>query len=125
MITRAGRTHSKFFISCLAAKLAASQGISTRPGAEILIATTETGKPTATPIQMINGEPPKEAAVKEEDDKIKKLQEEIRKKKDEEDKAKEIKPQDKSRPISSTPVPGTPWFVYKVLIKYVIAKILW
>ena len=23
---------------------------------------------------------------------------------------KEVKPQDKSRPISSTPVPGTPWY---------------
>lgn len=61
---------------------------------------------------MINGEPSKDAAVKEDDEKIKKLQEEIRKKKEEEDKAKEIKPQDKSRPISSTPVPGTPWLVY-------------
>lgn len=77
----------------------------------MIIATTETGKPSATGIHMINGEPAKEAVIKEEDDKIKKLQDEIRKKKEEEDKAKEMKPQDKSRPISSTPVPGTPWLV--------------
>lgn len=86
----------------------------------MLITSSETGKPTTAQIQMINGEPPKEAVVKEEDDKIKKLQEEIRKKKEEEDKAKEMKPQDKSRPISSTPVPGTPWLVYKMFIKFII-----
>lgn len=33
----------------------------------------------------------------------------VKRKKEEEDKVKELKVQDKSRPISSTPVPGTPW----------------
>lgn len=49
----------------------------------------------------------KEAETKE---KLEKIQEEIRKKKEEEEKEKEKKAQDKSRPVSSTPVPGTPWW---------------
>lgn len=51
------------------------------------------------------------AAVAEinEEEKKKKLEEEAKRKKEEEEKAKELKAQDKSRPISSTPVPGTPW----------------
>lgn len=63
------------------------------------------GSATPTP----NGEMSKEGREKESDDKIRKLQEEIKKKKEEEEKAKELKAQDKSRPVSSTPVPGTPW----------------
>lgn len=68
--------------------------------------TQETGKAGTT---QVNGELSKEQLDKQNDEKIKKLQEEIRKKKEEEEKAKEQKAQDKSRPISSTPVPGTPW----------------
>jgi len=48
----------------------------------------------------------KESEAKE---KLEKLQDEIRKKKEDEEKEKEKKAQDKSRPVSSTPVPGTPW----------------
>lgn len=47
--------------------------------------------------------------VKEEEEKRKKQEEETKKKKEDEEKSKEVKQQDKSRPISSTPVPGTPW----------------
>lgn len=36
-------------------------------------------------------------------------EEAAKRKKEEEEKSKEQKQQDKSRPISSTPVPGTPW----------------
>lgn len=98
-----------------AAKLAAAQGISTRGGPEVhqMPMSLDTGKTKAATqaVQVMNGEPVpvKEAPVlTEEDEKIKKIQEEVRKKKEEEEK-KEIKNQDKSRPISSTPVPGTPW----------------
>lgn len=45
-----------------------------------------------------------------EDEEKHKKEEEAKRKKEEEDKAKETKVQDKSRPISSTPVPGTPWY---------------
>ena len=75
-----------------------------------MIANTETGKPNAAAVQVANGETVKDITPKDEEDKIKKLQEENRKKKDEEEKTKEIKTQDKSRPVSSTPVPGTPWY---------------
>ncbi|CAH0559526.1 unnamed protein product [Brassicogethes aeneus] len=88
-----------------AAKLAAAQGISTRPSLEMLVM-GDTGKPP----NAMNGEPIKDSE-KDGEDKIKKLQEEIKKKKEEEEKAKELKVQDKSKPISSTPVPGTPWCV--------------
>lgn len=91
----------------LAAKLAAAQGISTRPGNDV-IASVEPGKPSTTTVQVANGDTPKDSAIKDEDDKVKKHQEETRKKKEEEEK-KEVKSQDKSRPVSSTPVPGTPW----------------
>lgn len=47
---------------------------------------------------------------KQEEDKKKKAEAE-KKKKDEEEKAKAAKPQDKTRPISSTPISGTPWCV--------------
>ncbi|KAJ8921975.1 hypothetical protein NQ315_008612 [Exocentrus adspersus] len=96
------------------AKLAAAQGISTRPGLEpppMQMPVPDSGKTNVPQIVPANGELPKETVEKESEDKIKKLQEEIKKKKEEEDKAKEMKAQDKSRPISSTPVPGTPWCV--------------
>ncbi|XP_056630036.1 transcription elongation regulator 1 [Diorhabda sublineata] len=88
------------------AKLAAAQGISTKPTADS--SGTDTGK---TQLASTNGEMSKEEQEKESEEKIKKLQEEIKKKKEEEEKAKEAKAADKSRPISSTPVPGTPWCV--------------
>ncbi|XP_055624534.1 transcription elongation regulator 1 [Toxorhynchites rutilus septentrionalis] len=47
---------------------------------------------------------------KQDEDKKKKAEAE-KKKKDEEEKAKAAKPQDKTRPISSTPISGTPWCV--------------
>lgn len=47
--------------------------------------------------------------INEEEEKKVKQEEEAKRKKEEEEKAKEAKAQDKSRPISSTPVPGTPW----------------
>lgn len=47
---------------------------------------------------------------KQEEEKKKKAEAE-KKKKEEEEKAKAAKPQDKSRPISSTPISGTPWCV--------------
>jgi transcription elongation regulator 1 len=93
------------------AKLAAAQGVSTRPGSDVVIANTETGKANAAAVQVANGEVVKDGSNKEEDDKLKKLQDESRKKKEEEEKTKEVKSQDKSRPVSSTPVPGTPWCV--------------
>lgn len=86
----------------LAAKLAAAQGISTKP---VMDSQVDSGKTIAS----TNGEATKEDLEKENEEKVKKLQEEIKKKKEEEEKAKEAKAADKSRPISSTPVPGTPW----------------
>ncbi|KAL3276562.1 hypothetical protein HHI36_011936 [Cryptolaemus montrouzieri] len=84
------------------ANLAAAQGISTRP-----VDAGDTGKPK---IQApSNGDASKD--VEKDEGKLKKLQEEIKKKKEEEEKAKLEKAQDKSRPVSSTPVPGTPWCV--------------
>ncbi|XP_001847600.2 transcription elongation regulator 1 [Culex quinquefasciatus] len=50
------------------------------------------------------------AGEKQEDEKKKKAEAE-KKKKEEEEKAKAAKPLDKSRPISSTPISGTPWCV--------------
>lgn len=94
--------------------MAAAQGISTRPVHETLGSLgSDTGKANAVSAVgvpgVVNGEISKEARDKDNEDKIKKLQEEIKKKKEEEEKAKELKAQDKSRPVSSTPVPGTPW----------------
>lgn len=95
--------------------MAAAQGISTRPGQDSLpILGSDTGKTNATgavgpSAAAVNGELSKEGREKENEEKIRKLQEEIKKKKEEEEKAKELKAQDKSRPVSSTPVPGTPW----------------
>ncbi|KAJ8971738.1 hypothetical protein NQ314_000551 [Rhamnusium bicolor] len=94
------------------AKLAAAQGISTRPGLELPHpAGPESGKTNTPQDTPTNGDAAKDSPEKDGEDKIKKLQEEIKKKKEEEEKAKELKAQDKSRPISSTPVPGTPWCV--------------
>lgn len=62
-----------------------------------------------------------ELAEKAKKDAEVKAQEDIAKKKKEEEdeKAKEQqKAQDKSKPISSTPVPGTPWFVFCTITEY-------
>ncbi|KAJ8961880.1 hypothetical protein NQ318_021498 [Aromia moschata] len=89
------------------AKLAAAQGISTRPGMDPPHAAgPDSGKTNAPQITPTNGETAKDNADKDSEEKIKKLQEEIKKKKEEEEKAKEVKAQDKSRPISSTPSQG-------------------
>lgn len=104
-----------------AAKLAAVQGISTRPSTEssmpsvvesiVTSVTPATGKPSpGGQMQTINGDMPDDLDVENEMEKQKKREEDaIKRKKEEEEKAKEAKAQDKSRPISSTPVPGTPW----------------
>lgn len=66
-----------------------------------------------------------ELAEKAKKDAEVKAQEDIAKKKKEEEdeKAKEQqKAQDKSKPISSTPVPGTPWLVFFITIQ---CKVLW
>ncbi|KAE8741466.1 hypothetical protein FOCC_FOCC013010 [Frankliniella occidentalis] len=57
--------------------------------------------------------PENESEDEEEKEKRKQADEEdLKKKREEEEKAKEIqRQQDKSRPVSSTPVPGTPWCV--------------
>ncbi|KAL1508885.1 hypothetical protein ABEB36_003707 [Hypothenemus hampei] len=95
------------------AKLAAAQGISTRSKDEIpKQLSSDTGKTSSS---QGNGESVKEDTIKDKEaetkEKLEKLQEEIKKKKEEEEKEKEKKAQDKSRPVSSTPVPGTPWCV--------------
>ncbi|KAF7285403.1 hypothetical protein GWI33_010656 [Rhynchophorus ferrugineus] len=91
------------------AKLAAAQGISTRPPDAGSSNSTDTGKASSTgEAAKPESHQDKELEAKE---KLEKLQEEIRKKKEEEEKSKEQKAQDKSRPVSSTPVPGTPWCV--------------
>lgn len=87
----------------VAAKLAAAQGISTRPGMD---GSLEGQGKQDTQVKT-NGEV-RDAAM-EDGDKHKK-EEEIKRKKEDEEKAKETKVQDKSRPVSSTPVPGTPWY---------------
>lgn len=92
------------FLIFPAAKLAAAQGISTRPGVDGSL--EGQGKPD-TQVKA-NGEV-RESAAAEDADKHKK-EDEIKRKKEEEEKAKENKVQDKSRPVSSTPVPGTPWY---------------
>ncbi|KAK9874985.1 hypothetical protein WA026_005800 [Henosepilachna vigintioctopunctata] len=86
------------------ANLAAAQGISTRP---VDVLTGDSGKPKLQ--TQSNGDAVKD--TDKEEIKLKKMQEEAKKKKEEEEKAKQEKAQDKSRPVSSTPVPGTPWCV--------------
>lgn len=99
------------------AKLAASQGIASKPKVETpLPAFLESGKSSSSS-QMSNGDMAKQEPQTQKDkeseakEKLEKLQDEIRKKKEDEEKEKEKKAQDKSRPVSSTPVPGTPWCV--------------
>ncbi|XP_023714864.1 transcription elongation regulator 1 isoform X3 [Cryptotermes secundus] len=108
-----------------AAKLAAAQGVSTVPS-------TAGAPPAASPKGSSDGEPepPSQSAAAEtaitngdatkepesdnEKDEKMVVEEEKSKKKseEEEERAKELqKAQDKSRPVSSTPVPGTPWCV--------------
>ena len=109
---------------CLtAAKLAAAQGVSTLPGTPV------PAPSAASPKESSDGEadPPQAASVEtavtngdatgepesdnEKDEKMVVEEEEARKKREEEEeRAKELqKAQDKSKPVSSTPVPGTPW----------------
>ncbi|KAL0269201.1 UNVERIFIED_CONTAM: hypothetical protein PYX00_007012 [Menopon gallinae] len=108
------------------AKLAAAQGISTLP------TNTESGMPMSTTPTMagtMNSKQPSESEssddekankvaeeeIDDEEMKMKRKEEEeeaLRKKKEEEEKALELKKQqDRARPVSSTPVPGTPWCV--------------
>lgn len=90
--------------------MAAAQGISTRPGTEVVTSVGDgTGKQAVQPMVVSNGDMADDVTEKSEEEKQKRLEEEAKRKKEEEEKAKELKAQDKSRPISSTPVPGTPW----------------
>lgn len=91
---------------CLAAKLAAAQGVSTRPGLE---PGDVAGKQAGGQMIAKNGDITDDAMEITDEERQKKLEEEAKRKKEDEEKAKEVKAQDKSRPISSTPVPGTPW----------------
>lgn len=102
----------------VAAKLAAAQGISTRPGMD---GSLEGQGKQDTQVKT-NGEV--RDVTTENNDKHKK-EEEIKRKKEEEEKAKETKIQDKSRPVSSTPVPGTPWYyIYNLFhVKFLSATI--
>lgn len=87
-----------------------SHGISSRPICDTVVPGTEViGKPPDPQVIPINNVEQEIKLVNEEEEKRKKLEEENKKKKEEEEKAKEQKVQDKSRPVSSTPVPGTPW----------------
>lgn len=96
-----------FYRFFTAAKLAAAQGISTRPGLETGgdVAGKQSG---GVQIVAKNGDMADDV-METDEDRQKKMEEEAKRKKEEEEKAKELKAQDKSRPISSTPVPGTPW----------------
>lgn len=91
----------------IAAKLAAAQGISTRPGIEPPPVMEVTGKQEVVQV-TVNGEVIGDTG-KDDEEKRKRQDEDAKKKKEEDEKTKEAKQQDKSRPISSTPVPGTPW----------------
>lgn len=104
--------YQQFLIKFLAAKLAAAQGISTRPGMDATsggvgdMAGKQAG--AGGGIVAKNGDMADDV-METEEERQKKADEEAKRKKEEEEKAKELKAQDKSRPISSTPVPGTPW----------------
>lgn len=92
--------------------MAAAQGVSTRVTSGEGPPGSEAGKGEVKTVNSMNGEAMVTDSAKEDDDKRKKLEEDGKKKKEDEEKTKEIKVQDKSRPISSTPVPGTPWYVH-------------
>ena len=106
-----------------AAKLAAAQGVSTiasstgPPSASVSPKELSDGEvepqsqPTPTQTAVTNGDATREPeSDNEKDEKMVVDEEEARKKSEEEERAKELqKAQDKSRPVSSTPVPGTPW----------------
>lgn len=69
-------------------------------------------QPVAAETAITNGDATKEPESDNEKDEKMAVEEEEAKKKseEEEERAKELqKAQDKSRPVSSTPVPGTPW----------------
>jgi len=107
------------------AKLAAAQGVSTitssagPPSASVSPKELSDGEaeppsqPTPTQTAVTNGDATREPeSDNEKDEKMVVDEEEARKKSEEEERAKELqKAQDKSRPVSSTPVPGTPWCV--------------
>lgn len=111
------------FFKFSAAKLAAAQGISARvnQGNEEDAAGTgnvsagDTGgnqKPLDAQARPGNVNEIKDQKEQDTNDKERKKRDDedaAKRKKEEEEKAKELKVQDKSRPISSTPVPGTPW----------------
>ena len=107
-----------------AAKLAAAQGVSTIPTTagppsssvspkELSDGEAEPppSQPSATQTAVTNGDTTRDPeSDNEKDEKMVVDEEETRKKREEEERAKELqKAQDKSRPVSSTPVPGTPW----------------
>lgn len=106
-----------------AAKLAAAQGVSTipsTPGAPSADSPKGSSdgeaeppsQPAAAEVAIINGDATKEPESDNEKDEKMVVEDEEAKKKteEEEERAKELqKAQDKSRPVSSTPVPGTPW----------------
>ncbi|KAK6639719.1 hypothetical protein RUM43_007994 [Polyplax serrata] len=106
------------------AKLAAAQGISTMPSGGQPSPTGATSSLiTNNKVQTESESSEDEGASKRvedetDDDEVRhkkkeeEVEEELRKKKEEEEKAVELKKQqDRARPVSSTPVPGTPWCV--------------
>lgn len=115
------------------AKVAAAQGISARtnhPGEDetamrnASLGDTGTVQKQTDTLSRIGNAPDQTKEQKEQQDnpvekeKKNREEEEVAKRKREEDeKTKEQKVQDKSRPISSTPVPGTPWSVVFKLSK--------
>lgn len=77
---------------------------------------TTTSTTTATTSSTSNNKSPEvnKQEIKQEsthDTKDNAKEAETKPKKEETSSKEAIKPQDKSRPISSTPVPGTPWYV--------------
>jgi transcription elongation regulator 1 len=106
-----------------AAKFAAAKGVSNitssagLPPASVSAKELSEGEaepqsqPPTTQTAVTNGDATREAeSDHEKDEKMVVDEEEARKKSEEEERAKELqKAQDKSRPVSSTPVPGTPW----------------
>lgn len=74
------------------------------------------GAPAAVNGTSAVGKVDEESDNEEERERKKQVEEEeLKHKREEDEKAKELqRQQDKSRPVSSTPVPGTPWLVDKI-----------
>lgn len=95
--------------------MAAAQGISTRPNVDNMSMPPDIpGKSISNQVVVPSGggenQLPTGIPLGDEDaEQQKKREDEAKRKKDEEEKSKEMKILDRSRPISSTPVPGTPW----------------